>query len=114
MKLAGAFALMISLTVAANLLMKAGADVMAGQAGLLGRLLSWQLLLGLACFGCAAVVYALILGKLPLNVAQSFAAAQFVAVIGASSVVLSEPINGAQWFGIVLIAAGILLVGWSR
>jgi len=114
MKLVGAFVLMISLTVAANLLMKAGADSNSGQADLLGRLLSWKLAAGLVCFGCAAVVYALILGRLPLNVAQSFAAAQFVAVIAASWVFLSEPINGGQWFGIFLITAGILMVGWSR
>jgi drug/metabolite transporter (DMT)-like permease len=114
MKLLGAFALMISLTVAANLLMKAGADAVAGQASLIERLLSWQLALGLACFGCAALVYALILGKLPLNVAQSFAAAQFVAVIAAAWLIRSEPINGAQWCGIALITAGILLVGWGR
>jgi drug/metabolite transporter (DMT)-like permease len=48
------------------------------------------------------------------NVAQSFAAAQFVAVIPASSWLLSERIGTSQWVGITLIAVGILIVGWSR
>jgi undecaprenyl phosphate-alpha-L-ara4N flippase subunit ArnE len=51
---------------------------------------------------------------LPLNIAQSFAAGQFIAVILAASLVLSEAISTAQWVGIFLIAAGIAIVGWSQ
>lgn len=114
MKIAIAFVAMISFTVLANLLMKTGADEFAGPGSLLDRLQSWKLLLGLASFGTAALIYVLILGWLPLNVAQSFAAAQFIAVILASRLVLAEPIGAAQWIGIVLIASGIAVVGWSR
>lgn len=114
MKILVAFAAMIGFTVMANLLMKLGADEIAGAASLWERLQSWKLLLGLASFGTAALIYVLILGWLPLNVAQSFAAAQFIAVILASRLVLGEPIGAAQWAGIVLIASGIAVVGWSR
>ena len=62
----------------------------------------------------AACFYILILQWLPLNVAQSFAAAQFIAVILASSWFLSEPIEPSQWLGIGLIALGIVVVGWSQ
>jgi drug/metabolite transporter (DMT)-like permease len=113
-KIALAFVAMIGFTVLANLLMKAGADELAAPGPLLVRLQSWKLALGLASFGMAALIYVLILGWLPLNVAQSFAAAQFIAVILASRLVLGEPIGTAQWAGIVLIASGIAVVGWSR
>lgn len=109
-----AFVAMIMFTVMANLLMKTGAVSLTGEASFWVRLLSWRILVGLGFFGCAALIYIVILGWLPLNVAQSFAAAQFIAVILASRVMLSEPIGYVQWAGIVLIAAGVAIVGWSR
>lgn len=114
MKIVLTFLAMISCTVAANLLMKTGA--VAGQSGQasLVHLVNWRVALGLGIFGLAACFYILILQWLPLNVAQSFAAAQFIAVILASAWVLSEPIVPIQWAGITLIAAGIAVVGWSR
>jgi uncharacterized membrane protein len=50
----------------------------------------------------------------PLNVAQSYAAAQFVAVILASAILLGESIIVMRWLGIILITAGILVVAISR
>lgn len=109
------FLAMISCTVIANLLMKMGASGMdAGAAGFIARLFSWRVMLGLGFFGTAAMIYLVILSWIPLNVAQSFAAAQFVAVILASSFVLSEPINSVQWVGITCIAFGIAVVGWTH
>jgi drug/metabolite transporter (DMT)-like permease len=70
-------------------------------------------MLGFCSFAVAAFFYVLVLQWLPLNVAQSFTAAQFVAIILASALVLSEPIGPAQWVGITLIALGIFVVGWS-
>ncbi len=114
MKTLIAFTLMIGCTVAANLFMKIGATTNDVSVGFISRVLSWQVLVGLAFFGAAAIIYVFILTWLPLNVAQSFAAAQFVTVILASAFVLSEPINGVQWFGITFIAVGISIVGWSH
>jgi drug/metabolite transporter (DMT)-like permease len=106
---------MIGCTVAANLLLKSGATGMdPGIAGFISRLLSWRVLLGLGCFACSAMLYLLILSWLPLSLAQTFAAAQFIAVILASAFVLAEPVSGPQWAGMFLIAAGIVVVGVSR
>lgn len=104
---------MITFTVIANLLLKTGA-VAGGTDGPITRLVNWRVILGLVSFGTAACFYIIILQWLPLNVAQSFAAAQFVAVILASAILLSEPIGTAQWIGIALIALGIGVVGWSQ
>lgn len=109
-KLVLAFVMMISCTVAANLLMKVGAMVPSSER-IFFELVSWKTILGVFIFGCAALIYAWLLHWLPLNVVQSFAAAQFVAVILASSLVLSEGIPLTRWIGILLIASGIVLVG---
>lgn len=114
MKILISFVAMISCTVAANLLMKTGASAHGAAADFLSKATSWPVLLGVGCFAAAAVLYVLILSWLPLNVAQSFAAAQFIAVIVAARIVLAEPISDTQWLGIAFISLGIGIVGWSQ
>jgi len=114
MKIALTVLAMVAFTVAANLFLKTGAVSGGPGESALTHLLNWRVLSGLACFALAACFYILILQWLPLNVATSFASAQYVAVILASAWVLSEPIGLGQWAGIALITAGIAVVGWSR
>jgi drug/metabolite transporter (DMT)-like permease len=104
------FAAMIAFTVAANLMLKLGAGVPEAQRVFFG-LLGWKSAAGLALFGCGGIVYAFVLRQVPLNVAQSFTAAQFVGVIIAASLVLGEPISPARWLGIACICFGIFVVG---
>lgn len=104
------FAAMIAFTVAANLMLKLGAGVPEPQRVFFG-LLGWKSAAGLALFGCGGIVYAFLLRQVPLNVAQSFTAAQFVGVIIAASLVLGEPISPARWLGIACICFGIFVVG---
>jgi multidrug transporter EmrE-like cation transporter len=106
------FALMISFTVAANVLLKVGAMVPAAERTIMG-VCDWRTLLGFAFFGTSAIVYSGVLQWLPLNVAQSIAASQFVAVILASALILAEPIPVVRLVGIVLIVAGIAVVSFS-
>jgi undecaprenyl phosphate-alpha-L-ara4N flippase subunit ArnE len=103
---------MIACTVAANLLMKLGSE--DPPSPLLLGFLSWRTVWGLASFGFAGLFYAAALRYLPLNVAQSYAAAQFVAVILASRLILGEPIALTRWVGITMIAAGIVVVAVSQ
>jgi drug/metabolite transporter (DMT)-like permease len=112
MQLPLTFIAMIACTVVANLLLKAGARPVPSEPLLFG-VFSWKLVAGLGVFACAALLYAWVLRWVPLNVAQSFASAQFVAVILASALVLAEPIPVWRWLGIGLIAAGILVVAVS-
>jgi multidrug transporter EmrE-like cation transporter len=99
---------MISCTVAANLLLKLGAS--DEKSALLFDLLSLRTGIGLATFALAAFFYAFLLKILPLNLAQSYAAAQFIAVICGAAFFLGEPISPARWASIGLIALGIVLV----
>jgi drug/metabolite transporter (DMT)-like permease len=116
LKAALIFVVMVSFTVAANLLMKLGAlhVTKSGDTMDLSPMLNWRTVLGLASFGVAGLLYAVLLRWWPLNVAQSFMSAQFVVIILASSIVLREPIHLAQWLGVALIAAGIGVVGFSQ
>lgn len=115
MKLIIAFLVFISCTAIANILMKIGVSGKELKAlGFIDILMSWRILLGLGLFGIAIILWLLILRRLPLSVAQSFSAAQFIAVIVASRIILAEPIAGVQWFGMGLIALGIVVVGWQR
>ena len=110
-RLALGFALMISCTVVANLLMKLGA--LAPETSRWFGVLSPLTVTGVGCFALAAIVYAWLLHHLPLNLAQAFAAVQFIAVILAARWALSEPVTSPRWIGILLIAVGIAVVGWT-
>jgi undecaprenyl phosphate-alpha-L-ara4N flippase subunit ArnE len=114
MKIVLTYVVMISLTVIANLLLKIGA-VAEDSSKWLGLVNGW-IVGGLAAFGTSALFYILILKWLPLHVAQSFAAMQFIAVILAASLVLQEPITPLRWIGIAIIFIGILVVSqsWSE
>jgi drug/metabolite transporter (DMT)-like permease len=104
------FAGMISFTVAANLMLKLGAATPPAQRVFFG-VLGWKSAAGLALFGCGGVLYAILLRSISLNLAQVFAAMQFVGVVLAAALVLGEPISPARWIGIAFVSFGILLVG---
>ena len=104
------FAAMISLTVAANLMLKLGAGVSRAEQIVFG-LLGWKSVAGLALFGCSGLLYAFLLRRVPLNIAQTFTSAQFVGVVIAAALILGEPISPMRWLGIGCICFGILLVG---
>ena len=111
MKIAVALIAMISCTVAENLMLRIGATA-AGQRFFFG-LLAWQSVVGILSFGCSLLIYTWVLRLIPLNLALSFASAQFIGAMLAAAVVLSEPISPLRWKGIATIAFGILLVGLS-
>lgn len=104
----------VGLTVAANLFVKIGSQAGVIQNSAIMGLLNLKTLAGLLCFGASFALYALLLQRLPLNIAQSFLAAQFVAVIVASAVFLGEPIAALRWAGIGLIFVGIAVVATTR
>ena len=102
----------VGCTVCANLFLKVGAVAPPSEKFLLG-MFGWKSLLGLGFFATAGLLYAWVLRWIPLHVAQGIAAAQFMCVVLAARVILSEPINNAQWLGIVLIASGLVVSVWA-
>jgi multidrug transporter EmrE-like cation transporter len=103
---------MIACTIGANLLMKVGADVPT-ERRILGGLISMPAIAGMALFGVAMLFYLAVLHRLPLNLAQGFAAAQFVGVILAARLVLGESILPLQWIFMVLITIGVIGIGFT-
>lgn len=114
MKIAITLFVMISCTVAANLLTKIGAATRSGERFALFGLLDVYTLTGMVFFGLAFVFYAIVLRWLPLNVAQSLASLQYVAVILTARLVLGEAIGLIQWIGVALIIAGVATISWTR
>ena len=104
------FAGIILCTVCANLMLKVGAMAPEASRVVLG-VLSWTSLAGLAMFGLGGLVYSFLLRSVPLNVAQVFAATQFVGVILAANLVLGESISGLRWVGIAFTLLGVAIVG---
>lgn len=100
--------LTVGLTVAANLLLKKGANETSSPAifGLIG----WRTLGGFAAFGFALIAYTMLLRFVPLHFAASITSAKFICVVLAAWLVLHERVNGQQWLGMALIAIGILVV----
>lgn len=68
---------------------------------------------GVACYGLGLVNYLYLLNRFPLNLVQPFSAVALVGVILASRFILGETISGVRWAGIVLVVAGIVIVGRS-
>ena len=87
----GGFLLMVAFTVAANLMLKLGAG--APEAERVLGLCDWKSVAGLALFGCGGILYAFLLCRVPLNIAQVITSAQFVGGGVAASLVLDEPIS---------------------
>ena len=105
---------MVTFTVIANLLLKTGAAASEAGTFQVSNFLNWRLLAAMASYGVSVAFYFVLMTWLPLNVAISFAGAQYIAVVLAAWWILSEPIRPAQWTGIALIALGIAVIGWSR
>lgn len=113
MKIALAFLGVMALTAVANLLMKTGVMQSSARTEHWLVMLNWRVFFGIAALGLAVLLYTWLLRWLPLYLVQSFGAAQFIAVILVSALVLKERILPGQWIGIALIAGGILVVAFS-
>ncbi|PPQ32513.1 hypothetical protein CCR94_04825 [Rhodoblastus sphagnicola] len=103
---------MVAFSVLANLLLKLDTLSSATAAKIFG-FWGWRTLAGCASFGVALASYSLLLRLLPLNIAQSFAALQFVGIILASWLVLGEEITLLRAAGMATIIVGIIIVAAS-
>ena len=113
MKVAIAVLAMVSSAIAGNLLLKSAA-VATHSSSFLGQISDPRTLFGLMLFGASAFGYLALLKLVPLNIAQSFMALQFVGVILGSYLVLNEPLPTLRLVGVALIAVGIVVVGFSQ
>ncbi|MFU9136307.1 4-amino-4-deoxy-L-arabinose-phosphoundecaprenol flippase subunit ArnE [Erwinia tasmaniensis] len=85
----------------------------AAQHGLLkGR---WHLLfwLGLSAIllGCAMLVWLMVLQKVPVGVAYPMLSLNFIFIVLAARWLWKEPVTLRHWLGIMLIVAGVMVMG---
>lgn len=105
----------LTLNAIANVLLKVGAMRLGDLAapGLIGRLVSnYHLIAGLLLFALNVVFYIAALTRLNLSVAYPImVAGGIVIVVSASVLTLRESISGMQALGLILLFAGMALIG---
>ena len=115
----GLFLIAISMSVAGQWLLKAGA-LKLGQVNttnlsshVLGILTIPELLMGLTCYGLGAIVYILVLTRVKLSIAGPAAALIYVFTVLIGYFVFRAAIPLSRVIGLGLITCGVLLVIWK-
>jgi len=106
-------------TAAANILQKKGMSAIGPVRGISGDTILraaanpyiWG---GMLAYALALAAYLILLSRVPLNVATSIAALNFIAVILASRFVLGEPIPALRYLGFALILLGVYVVAQTQ
>jgi drug/metabolite transporter (DMT)-like permease len=73
-----------------------------------------NLLVGLTFYAAAAVLYILILTRVPLSVLGPSVALQYVFAVMMDKYLFGTPIPDHRWFGLGLIACGVVMVIWKK
>lgn len=113
--------LSVSLSALAQLLLKLGVAragaLPAGASGplatILASLASPWVLGGLALYGLGALIWLLVLSRLPLSLAYPFVGLGFILTMAIGAGVLGESLSAGRIGGTVLIALGCVLVARS-
>jgi multidrug transporter EmrE-like cation transporter len=64
-------------------------------------------------FGVSAVFWLVVLSRVPLSVAYPFVGLSYIAIVVGARVLLGEHVPLLRWAGVVVVAAGIVIVGVS-
>lgn len=102
------------LSATASYLLKLGAVAAAGRGWLL-LAINPLTLLGAASYAATFFLYALVLQKVPLSLAQPvITAGASVLTVLLSVMFLREMMNWANWTGVLLVCAGVCLLFYGR
>ena len=110
------FPISIACDVAGQVFFKLGADRLpststGGPGQFLSRLLSSRwLLAGIATFAFETILWLKILAEAPLSVAFPIASLNFIGVTLASRLLFGETVDTIQWFGCVMVTAGVAIL----
>jgi drug/metabolite transporter (DMT)-like permease len=100
--------------------LKMGANKLGAVTGsnfvshILGIAMIPELLVGLTCYAGAAVLYILILTRVPLSVLAPSVALQYVIAVLVGKYAFRDVIPGYRWFGLGMIIGGVVLVIWNK
>ena len=94
-----------------QVLLKAGASgSVAAEAGFIDQLFRWQTILGLGCYGGAALLYIVALRRIPMSVALPCTAASYVAVALIGHFMFGEALGGQKLAALAMICGGVVLL----
>ena len=105
-----ALAAAICTSLVGQVLLKAGAG---GDDGFLSQLFRPATLVGLVCYGGAALLYIVALRKIPMSVALPCTAASYVAVALIGHFAFGEALSPQKLAAIGLICGGVVLLAAS-
>jgi len=68
---------------------------------------------GLTLFGISSIFWLIVLSRVPLSVAYPFVGISYVAIVLLSRFVLHENVPLIRWVGVLVVATGIAIIGFS-
>lgn len=105
-------AILVSLT--GQVLLKTGASgAVAASGGFMDQLFRWHTIIGLGCYGGAALLYIVALRRIPMSVALPCTAISYVAVVLIGWMVFNEPLGAQKIAAIALICGGVVMLAAS-
>ena len=101
----------ITTSLVGQILLKAGASgSVAASAGFMDQLFRWQTIIGLGCYGGAALLYIIALRKIPMSIALPCTAASYVVIAVIGWAVFGEAMGMQKVLAIGLISLGVVLL----
>jgi multidrug transporter EmrE-like cation transporter len=97
----------ICTSLVGQVLLKAGATA---EGSFLAQLFRPQTMVGLVCYGGAAMLYIVALRKIPMSVALPCTAASYVVIAAIGYLVFGEALGLQKVAAIALISAGVVLL----
>ena len=102
-----ALAAAISVSLCGQVLLKAGAG---GEGGFVAQLFRPATMVGLVCYGGAALLYIVALRRIPMSVALPCTAASYVVIALVGHFAFGEALGAQKMMAIALISAGVLVL----
>ena len=102
-----ALAAAISVSLFGQVLLKAGAT---GEGGFLQQLFRPATMVGLVCYGGAALLYIVALRRIPMSVALPCTAASYVVIALVGHFAFGEALGPQKALAIALISAGVVVL----
>jgi multidrug transporter EmrE-like cation transporter len=72
-----------------------------------------KLWVGLFLFGISAVFWLVVLSRVRLSVAYPLVGISYIIIVALARFLLHEHVPGLRWVGVVIIALGIVVIGFS-
>ena len=110
----GALAAAILISLTGQVLLKYGASgAVEASAGFVEQLFRVHTMIGLVCYGGAALLYIVALRRIPMSVALPCTAVSYVAIALIGWYVFNEPLGVQKVGAIILICGGVVMLAFA-